>query len=76
MLRSQLPAGLTIERMQYMDSIGLLLSLGNKIALRKAAPTMGQITFWDRNIIPLSRMIDKLVLRSFGRSLIAVVRKP
>jgi len=76
MLRSQLPAGLTIQHMQYMDSIGLLLSLGNKIALRKAAPTIDQITFWDRNIIPLSRLIDKLVLRSFGRSLIAVVRKP
>lgn len=76
MLREQLPQGLVLERVRYLDSVGLLLSLGNKIALRKAAPTMGQITFWDRTIVPLSRIVDRLVLHTFGRSLMAVYRKP
>ncbi|MCB0766666.1 MAG: methyltransferase domain-containing protein [Flavobacteriales bacterium] len=74
-LRADLPAGSELVLMRYLDSMGLLLSLGNKLLLRRAAPDPGQIAFWDKRIIPISRITDRLVVGSFGRSLIAVLRK-
>lgn len=76
MLGSQMPASLRPVRMRYLDSAGLLLSLGNKLLLRRATPTPAQITFWDRWIVPLSRITDTLTAHTFGRSLVAVYRKP
>lgn len=76
MLRSQAPAALTEIRMRYLDSAGLFLSLGNRLLLRQAAPTASQIAFWDKRIIPVSRFTDRFVGHGFGRSLIAVYRKP
>jgi len=75
MLREHLPSALQIERLRYLDSVGFLLSLGNRFLLRKAAPTIGQIMFWDERIIPISKVIDPLTGFSFGRSLIAVLRR-
>lgn len=74
-MRADLPAGSDLLLMRYLDSTGLLLSLGNKLLLRRAAPDPGQIAFWDKRIIPISRITDRLVMGSFGRSLIAVLRK-
>lgn len=74
-LRADLPAGSELVLMRYLDSTGSLLSLGNKLLLRRAAPDPGQIAFWDKRIIPISRITDRLVVGSFGRSLIAVLRK-
>ncbi|MBL7952174.1 MAG: methyltransferase domain-containing protein [Flavobacteriales bacterium] len=75
MLRKQLPHGLEQRMLCYMDSVGLLLSLGNRLLLSRAAPTVEQIRFWDTRIIPLSRSMDPLIGRSFGRSLIGVYRR-
>ncbi|MDX9749892.1 MAG: class I SAM-dependent methyltransferase [Flavobacteriales bacterium] len=75
LLRSELPSGTTIVRARYLDCLGALLSLGNKLLLRNSAPTMAQVLFWDRTIVPMSRVVDPLMFRSFGRSLISVVRK-
>lgn len=75
MLREQLPTAFHPVRMHYLDSAGLLLSLGNKLLLRHSTPTAGQIAFWDTCIVPLSRITDTLTLHTFGRSLVAVLRK-
>ncbi len=74
-LRAALPSGSQVLMMRYLDSTGLLLSLGNKLLLRRSAPSHDQIAFWDKRIIPISRIMDRLVAGSFGRSLIAVLRK-
>ncbi len=76
LLRARMPAGLMIHRLRYLDSAGFLLSLGNKLMLRSAAPTRAQVLFWDRWIVPLSRITDPLVAHAFGRSLLAVAQKP
>ncbi|MBK9175616.1 MAG: class I SAM-dependent methyltransferase [Flavobacteriales bacterium] len=76
MLRSELPSPLEVIDLRYLDSAGLLPSLANKCLLRQNAPTMGQLRFWDRMVVPCSRVTDKLVLHSFGRSLLCVARKP
>ena len=75
MLRDQVPATLQEERIRYLDSAGLALSLGNKLLLHQAAPTLAQIAFWDTRIVSISRLTDIVVGFSFGRSLVAVYRK-
>lgn len=75
MLREQVPATLQEERIRYLDSAGLALSLGNKLLLHQAAPTLSQIAFWDTRIVSISRFTDIVVGFSFGRSLVAVYRK-
>jgi hypothetical protein len=60
----------------YLDSLGMLLSLGNRVMLRQATPSVKQILFWDRRVIPVSRILDPLVGRRFGRSIVAVYRRP
>lgn len=75
LLRAQMPSTLKPISLRYLDSVGLLLSLGNKLLLRRSAPSLSQITFWDKRIVPISRFMDELVIHSFGRSLVAVYRK-
>jgi SAM-dependent methyltransferase len=74
-LRDISPPSLKIEEAFYLDSIGVLASLANKFALHEAQPTLSQILFWDRVVIPLSMVADRFFLRSFGRSVIMVWQK-
>lgn len=75
MLRSELPKGMVHVRMHYLDSMALFASLANKWFLGQSAPTLGQVLMWDRRIVPLSRVLDPLVFRSFGKSLVGISRK-
>jgi 2-polyprenyl-3-methyl-5-hydroxy-6-metoxy-1,4-benzoquinol methylase len=75
MLDEQMPRSLQKILVRYLDSAGFALSLGNKLLLRRTSPTMAQISFWDRCIVPLSRITDKVVGHAFGRSMVAVYRK-
>ena len=72
MLRALSPSALRIERMRYLDSVGLILSAGNLLFLRQSMPTRGQLRFWDRWIVPISRLFDRLLLYSVGKTIIAV----
>ncbi len=74
-LAAVIPDELRTERMFYLDSVGLLASLANRILLRQGVPTKGQIRFWDRFIVQLSRLTDRLCFQSFGRSIVAVLRR-
>jgi len=68
------PDGTIPVRVFYLDSIGMLASLANKFIMRQTAPTEKQIKFWDRTIIPLSRVADRLLRYSLGRSVVAIYR--
>ena len=59
----------------YIDSLGLPLSLANRLLLRQDRPKAEQIRFWDRRVVPLSRFADRLHAGSFGKTLIAVYQK-
>ena len=63
------------QNLIYLDSIGVMLSLGNALALRRAIPTETQILTWDRLCIPVSRVVDRLSLGIVGKSILAVWRK-
>ena len=74
-LRKIVPKGLAEERFEYLDSVGMLASAGNCILLRSSTPTSSQIRFWDRFLVPLSRVIDPVLVHSLGRSVLAIWKK-
>ena len=69
-------AGLEPVRLDYLDAVGLLASLGNKLLLRRSMPKPSQIAAWDKGMVPLSRLIDPILGRSLGKSVMAVWRRP
>lgn len=73
-LAAVFPHWLQQERVFYADSVGALLSLSNRLLLRKELPTLKQITIWDRGVVPVSRVIDPIFRRLFGRSVIAIYK--
>lgn len=75
-LADAVPPGLARERLDYLDAAGLFLSLGNRIFLRSAHPTAAQILFWDRRVIPVSRVLDRALGRRAGKSVLGIWRRP
>jgi hypothetical protein len=76
MLRRISPANLRLERMRYLDCAGLFASAANLLFLRQSMPTKAQLRFWDSWIVPLSRILDRLLQYSVGKSILAVWQKP
>lgn len=70
-----MPEGMRRIRLSYLDSMGMLTSLGNRILLRSAAPTTWQIALWDSKLVPCSRLLDRFFLGFLGKSLLLVARK-
>lgn len=70
------PAGVALERITYLDSVGWLASLANRALLRQALPTPAQIRLWDGVMVPLSGLFDRLLCGRFGKSVLAVWRRP
>ena len=75
-LAAAMPPELRRRRLFYLDSIGFLASLANRMLLRQSMPSAGQIGFWDGRMVPLSRFADPLVGRRFGRSVIGIYERP
>lgn len=74
-LRAAVPPELTLRKLIYLDSVGMAASLANRLMLRQSQPNAGQIRFWDRTVIPVSRVMDRLCLHAWGRSIVAVCGK-
>jgi SAM-dependent methyltransferase len=75
-LRSLEPPGLRLARLDYLDSVGLLASAGNRFLLRSSHPSHRQIRFWDRVLVRASRAIDPLLRHRLGKSVLAVWERP
>ena len=71
-LLSLTPPALRPVRVRYLDSVGMLASLANAVLLREARPTAAQIHFWDRMMVPCSRVIDPMLGYRLGKSLLCV----
>ncbi|CAN5229841.1 hypothetical protein BH11PLA2_BH11PLA2_21540 [soil metagenome] len=74
-IRSICPPETRIERNRYLDSVGMLASLGNKLVLGASQPKLNQILLWDRRMVPLSRLIDPLTCYCIGKSILGIYRK-
>lgn len=72
MLSRLTPAGCVIRKLVYLDAVGLLTSLANRVLLHAPLPTREQLRFWDSVLVRLSRILDPLVRFSFGRSVVIV----
>ena len=59
-------------RCHYLDSAGLIASLGNKLLLHATVPTQDQIRLWDQFLVPTSRILDRLFLHAIGKSILGV----
>lgn len=59
----------------HLDSVGLAASLANRLVLGQSLPTPAQVAFWDKALVPLSRLLDPLTFRRFGKSAVMVWRK-
>lgn len=74
-LQKVIPGNLLKKKLFYLDCLGLLASLTNKWFLKKEYPSLKDVIFWDRIIIPVSKLIDPLIGFSTGKSLIGVWQK-
>lgn len=75
MLRSISPATLRLEQVWYLDSVGLVLSIANRQFLRQSMPTKGQLRFWDQCVVPVSRILDRCLFDSVGKSILGIWRR-
>jgi SAM-dependent methyltransferase len=75
-LRAAGPPALRLERLDYLDSAGMLLSLGNRLVLKSASPSRAQVAVWDGVVVPVSRVLDPLLRHAVGKSVLGVWRKP
>lgn len=68
-------SGLRPIVMDYLDSVGLLASLANKLLLNQSMPTAKQIKVWDKLMVPASRVLDPALRRRAGKSVVGVWRR-
>jgi SAM-dependent methyltransferase len=69
------PPGVRLERAIYLDAFGLFLSLANRLLLRQNLPTVEQIKFWDRFVVPVSRLVDPILFYRAGKSVLVIWQK-
>ena len=75
-LISVVPSELAPGLLLSLDSVGLIASLSNRLLFRQAIPTAGQIAFWDRVLVRLSKALDPTLRYSLGKSLLGIWRMP
>jgi SAM-dependent methyltransferase len=74
-LRTIAPTGSRVEALKYLDSAGLLASIGNRCVLRASLPTASHIRTWDTVLVRTSRVIDPWFGYRLGKSLLCVYRR-
>jgi len=74
-LRLIAPSCMTEELLIYLDSVGLLGSIFNRLFAGRSLPTSRQVIIWDRILVGLSRLADRLLRFKVGRSILAAWRK-
>jgi ubiquinone/menaquinone biosynthesis C-methylase UbiE len=75
MLTNEIDNQLVKIELFYLDSLGYFASMANKLFLKKELPSLANINFWDKILIPLSKISDFIFLKAFGKSLIGIYKK-
>lgn len=73
-LAAEVPEELEQQKLVYLDSAGLLASLGNRAMLNRQLPTERQIVFWDGVLVRCSMRLDRWLRYSVGKSVLGVWR--
>ncbi len=74
-LSSVIPKDMECIKLIYLDSVGLIASIGNRFILKSETPNKNQIKIWDAMMIPLSKKLDFLMRYSLGKSILGVWQK-
>jgi SAM-dependent methyltransferase len=69
------PPTLKAVRVRYLDSVGLMASLSNRLVLKSAHPKLSEVHLWDRFMVPLSRLVDPITGYRAGKSILCVWRR-
>lgn len=75
MFQDILPEGIEVVKCIYLDCCGLLANLINKLILKQSMPSLKQIEFWDKFVIPVSKNIDPKLNYGLGKSILLIARK-
>lgn len=69
-------AGLKIDRAEYVDSLGFLVSLIYKVIGNKRGDlNLTFVKIFDGFIFPISRIFDRILKHIFGKNLLVVARR-
>jgi cyclopropane fatty-acyl-phospholipid synthase-like methyltransferase len=74
-LNAIIPAGMNQEKLVYLDTCGFFLSYANHLLLKQQIPKAAQIGFWDRYLVPVSKITDRIFNYSFGKSILGIWKK-
>jgi hypothetical protein len=66
---------LSLQATFFLDSAGFFASGLNRFVLRKSLPSARDIQIWDKVIVPISMLSDKVLGRLFGRSIVMIWQK-
>jgi SAM-dependent methyltransferase len=69
------PKDMSLVSARYLDSVGFLASVTNKLFLKQSNPTLKQVLFWDKVLVRASKVMDVLLRYGFGKSLVVVWKK-
>ncbi|MGB3403680.1 MAG: class I SAM-dependent methyltransferase [Microcoleaceae cyanobacterium] len=75
MLKAILPEDIEVIKLVYLDCVGLLASLANKLLLQQSQPTLKQIQLWDQLMVPLSIKLDPMIRNKLGKSILLIGKK-
>lgn len=67
--------GFTIEKSYYFDSIGFVLAYLYKITNKKGTISKFHIKFYDKYLFKLSRFLDRIFCKIFGKNIVLVLSK-
>jgi SAM-dependent methyltransferase len=62
-------------KMEYLDSVGTVPSIANKVLLKQPYVTQRQVQLWDRLFVRLSCIVDPVIGRMWGKSILGVWTK-
>jgi ubiquinone/menaquinone biosynthesis C-methylase UbiE len=75
LLSEIIPSGMMIKTLHFMDSVGFFASLANRLILKQSDPSRAQVAFWDKAMVPFSKIIDPILFNSAGKSILAIFQK-
>ena len=68
--------GLRVERAEYADSLGFPASLAYRFVGGSGTLNPGSVVAYDRWVFPVSRILDRITHRWFGKNVHALATKP
>jgi len=74
-LQAVIPEGLKQKKLLYLESGGTVLLLLAKMFKKESHPSLKQVLFWDRTVVPFSKVLDRVIGYSYGKTIIGIWEK-